>query len=117
MSTSTQLHHAPSRSGLKSVVGPSFSSLLGQSTYIGFYVDWSLEAVALISAFIILSAASSLFIGLLLYTNAMIADLNMRLMSIDDESEPELSQAGVEFWSVYVHEIVGYFCFAHQIFH
>lgn len=84
-------------------VGPLFSSLLGQTTYIGFYVDWLIEVVAIVAGFTILAAASSLFIGMFVYINATIADSRMRLSSI--EPGHAIDQSAVKFWPVYLREI------------
>lgn len=57
------------------------SSLLGRNTYIGFGVDWVLEACAILMSTVLYISAGSFYIGVCVYINAMVTDMKERLKS------------------------------------
>lgn len=90
----------------------NFSSLLGQTTYLSFYVDWLIEVNAISVAFIIVSVPTSIYIGLFVHIHAMVGDMSARLRSIDTlgshrSSIQRRAQPSVHrIWSMYVQEFV-----------
>lgn len=53
--------------------------MLGRNNYVGYAVDWIIELVAAVSCMIFVLINGSLYIGLCLYINAMVADMKTRL--------------------------------------
>lgn len=85
-----------------------FSTVLGRTTYIGFFVDWLLEAFSISVGFLIESASTSMFIGILYYISAMISDLNARIMSVNGCAAKESLQQRKALYSTYVDEMEFY---------
>lgn len=81
--------------------------MLGRSNYFGFFIDWFVELIGNATAYAMIIATASIFIGLSLYINGMMEDMKMRLMSIDSDSteKPSKRLNPVQMWSIYVEEI------------
>lgn len=93
----------------------TYSSLLGRTTYIGFFVDWLIQVATVLAAFVAIVLSVVSYVGLFLYINGMVDDLKMRMGLIEDNSSwttSSLSQN--KLWSTYVQaidfhvEVLGY---------
>lgn len=71
---------------------------MGRSTYIGFFIDWTLNWLFVVAPFLILNTTSSIYIGIFLYIDGMAKDMKLRLLL--NENEPTQSKV-----SSYVEEI------------
>lgn len=80
-----------------------FSSILGRTSYIGFYTDLLFIAACSASSAIIYIASGSIFVGIILYINGMVKDLNARIIALEINSIAEESPASA--WSIYLQEI------------
>lgn len=77
------------------------SSLLDRTTYMGFCVDWIIELFGTLVCLIMLILSVSFTLGVCLYINAMVTD--MEIILNDDDSNGPLER--MEWWSRYVQEI------------
>lgn len=84
--------------------------MIGRTTYIGFYVDWALSAIPSLAYFITFITCGSMYVGAFIYINGMVAEMKMRLKSIDSANVTHT----LKKWSIYVgeielhNEIIGY---------
>lgn len=96
--------------GISSLLFAS-SSLLTRATYLGFYVDLLIEAIALSSGLLTATITASVYIGLLLYMHATIDDMRARLSSIgtfEPQQSPGQNRQRTDnqrMWSIYAEEI------------
>lgn len=79
------------------------STLIGRTSYVGFFIDWFIELICFATVLLILIASGSIYIGISLYIIGMVEDLKMRIPSIDSDFVAQLNPASV--WSIYVKEI------------
>lgn len=100
------------------------SSLLGQSKYIRFYIDWLIELFASGVVLIIIIMSVTIYVGIFLYIVGMVTDMKMRMTSIgsDPAKDKLVSQSKNDevyvsrrrIWSIYMEEmefhikIIGY---------
>lgn len=85
---------------------------MGRGSYIGFFVDWFIQAIACTSDFVVIILNASLFVGICFYINAMVTDMQMRTMPMKKKPnnrgwtlEPPESLSQKDAWSIYVEEI------------
>lgn len=90
-----------------SPISAMFSSILGRTGYIGFLVDWSIGATSVWVCFMAMTVAASVYIGIFLYINALVADLKQRVQAIDvfSSSKPRQPMDHLKTWSIYLQEI------------
>lgn len=93
-----------------------FSSFLGRTNYVGFFVDWSIQSVAIIGCFFVVLASGISYVGIFLYIHGMVADVQKRLESIGDGVTTQTTgSSSVQMWSIYRQQIdfhlkiIGYF--------
>lgn len=85
-----------------------FSSLLGRSNYIGFYVDCIIVVAGGAADFAAILLFGTIHAGFSLYINAMVKDMKIRLEAIKDlqsPDEPRQPLYRMKIWSSYVREI------------
>lgn len=89
---------------------------MGRTTYIGFYIDWFIEVCANMASLIIIISSGSLSIGIRLYINAMVKDMENTLNNDDFPTESSSSSDRAASWSTYFrgiefhNEIIGRVC-------
>lgn len=71
---------------------------MGRANYIGFYIDWSIEAIGSTSSYIILITSDLIYIGVFLYVDAMVKDMQIRIKSSDFSDQ-------MNSWTMYVREM------------
>lgn len=83
-----------------------YSSVLGHTNYIGFFIDWLIESLAILAAFVIFNTSALVYIGIFLYINGMKKDLHKRVLSIENDFKLSGSQAMTHYWPIYLREIM-----------
>lgn len=64
------------------------SSLIGRSSYLGFYIDWLLELIAVAADAVTLAINGSICVGIFLYINGMVDDMKTRISLAAAELHP-----------------------------
>lgn len=93
------------------------SSILGRTTYVGYYLDWLLALAVSTGGFVIIASSVSIYIGIFLYITGMVTDMKTRIESIEKELRTDQRQAlnQIRVWTIFVQEIqfhtdiIGYF--------
>lgn len=81
---------------------------MGRTTYMGFFVDWTLNWLFVVAPFLILNTTSSIYIGIFLYIDGMVKDMKMRLMLSEDEPKESKVMSYVQEIEFHI-KIVWYF--------
>lgn len=82
----------------------SKSSFFGRQTFVGFYVDWTIEVFTCLCYFTILTTSMSLIIGFCLYINGLVTDLRIQTSRIGSVKDEHSSLDGAA-WIGFVKEI------------
>lgn len=72
--------------------------------YLRFAFDWLIELLAIIPGAIVIVMTGSLYSGLCLYINGMVADMKASIPNSAFDSHLRSNQP-VEYWSIFVKEI------------
>lgn len=81
---------------------------MDQNKYVGFFIDWLIESFSMATVAAIFIGSTSIYVGIYLYINGMVADIKMRLKSIEDDVSIESdgkTLAVSEMWTIYEQEI------------
>lgn len=93
------------------------SSIIDEA-YIGYYVDWFIQALSTAVKLVAFVISLSIYIGISVYIIAMVKDMKMHMLTIDEDlnnKKPRLKSQQMERWAIYVKEmefhieIIGYF--------
>lgn len=90
-------HHKKEENNQKTTKICLNSSLIGRTTYIGFFIDWCIEVISVLGIFVTFISAGSFYVGMCLYINGMVEDMKIRMTSLD--------AAQMEIWSSNVRQI------------
>lgn len=80
-----------------------FSSILGRTSYIGFYTDLLFIVACSASSATIVLASGSIFVGIFYYINGIVKDMNARILALEKDPVTETSLTSA--WSFYLQEI------------
>lgn len=83
------------------------SSIIG-GAYIGFYVDWFIQALSTADKFLVFVMSTSIYIGISVYILAMVKDMKMRMLTIDEDlntKKPHLKSQQMGKWAIFVKEM------------
>lgn len=81
------------------------SSLLGRSSYLGFYVDLAFEWIVVASDITILVTNITIYSGIFAYIHGMVDDIKMRLSSTNPDVGEASRARPLEYWFIYVQEL------------
>lgn len=79
------------------------SSVMGQTTYIGFFTDWLIESAVISAGLGAITATGSIYFGMFCYINGMVEDVRHRLIPSGATGAHQFLDQ-TKAWPIYVRE-------------